>query len=74
MNVSINHGKVIKAFAVKKKHMKFTIQIIETLGRKVEIEAENYAEAKNEVERMYYDEEVVLTADNHTNTEFELVV
>lgn len=54
--------------------MKFTIQIIETLGRKVEIEAENYAEAKNEVERMYYDEEVVLTAENHTNTEFEQVV
>lgn len=74
MNVSIKPWQGDKALAVKKKHMKFTIQIIETLGRKVEIEAENYAEAKNEVERMYYDEEVVLTAENHTNTEFEQVV
>ena len=54
--------------------MKFTFTIIETLEKKVEVEAEDYNEAKNTVERMYYDEEVVLTADNHTNTEFELTI
>lgn len=54
--------------------MKFTFTIIETLEKKVEVEAEDYNEAKNEVERMYYDEKVVLTADNHTNTEFELTI
>lgn len=54
--------------------MKFTFTIIETLEKKVEVEAEDYNEAKNEVERMYYDEEVVLPADNHTNTEFELTI
>ena len=52
--------------------MKFTFTIIETLEKKVEVE--DYNEAKNEVKRMYYDEEVVLTADNHTNTEFELII
>lgn len=51
--------------------MVYKIEIIETLSKTVEIEAEDYTEAKNEVERMYNDEEVVLTADNHTNTEFE---
>ena len=54
--------------------MKFTFTIIDTLEKKVEVEAEDYNEAKNEVKRMYYDEEVVLTADNHTNTEFELII
>ena len=48
--------------------MVYKIEIIETLSKTVEIEAED------EVERMYNDEEVVLTADNHTNTEFELII
>lgn len=50
--------------------MVYKIEIIETLSKTVEIEAEDYTEAK----RMYNDEEVVLTADNHTNTEFELII
>lgn len=54
--------------------MVYKIEIIETLSKTVEIEVEDYTEAKNEVERMYNDEEVVLTADNHTNTEFELII
>ena len=41
--------------------MVYKIEIIETLSKTVEIEAEDYTEAKNEVERMYNDEEVVLT-------------
>lgn len=54
--------------------MRFSFTIIETLEKKVEVEAEDYTEAKNEIERKYYDGEIVLTADNRTNTEFELII
>ena len=51
--------------------MKYTIDIIETLKKSVEIEADNCYEALDKVENMYNSQEIVLTADNFDNVHFE---
>lgn len=42
----------------------YTVFIHEILARSVDVEAESVEEAKAIVEKMYYDEEIVLTADD----------
>ena len=50
--------------------MKYTIDIIETLKKKVDIEADTYYEAVEKAEKMYHNSEVILTADDFDNVEF----
>lgn len=42
----------------------YTVFIHEILARSVDVKAESAEEAKEIVEKMYYDEEIVLTADD----------
>lgn len=50
--------------------MKFVVTIEETLEKAIEIDAENPFEAISKVQRMYADEEIVLSADDFVSTEF----
>lgn len=53
--------------------MKYQVEIIETLARTVEVEAESRREARDKVWELYGQEKVVLGADNHVGTELEVV-
>lgn len=48
--------------------MKYTVEITETLQRKIEVEAESCGEAVNEVMTRYRNGEIVLTADDYVET------
>lgn len=47
--------------------MKYKIEILETLSDIIEIDAKNKEEAIKKVEKMYYDQDIVLGADNFDN-------
>lgn len=50
---------------------KFVIDIVETLILDVEVEAEDWQEAVNKVQDMYYNQEIrSLGAEDHVETEF----
>lgn len=49
----------------------FTIAIRETLIKTVTVEAETYDEALEKVENMYWNEEIILTSEDHVDTEFD---
>lgn len=51
--------------------MKYTVEITETLQRRIEVEAENCGEAVNKVMSRYRNGEFVLTADDYTDTAFK---
>lgn len=52
--------------------MKFTFDYEETLTRRVVIDAENLAEAINEIERRINDEEIVLDAEDFAGGEIRM--
>lgn len=52
---------------------KFIVCITETLQKKVEIEAENYEEAIDKVQEMYYNEDIVLNSCDYLTTEFDTI-
>lgn len=49
---------------------KYKITITETLEREVEVEAPDWNHALDIVEESYWNGDVVLTADDHTDTDF----
>ena len=44
--------------------MKYSVEVKETLSRLVEVEAESMNEAREITEKLYRNEEIVLTADD----------
>lgn len=55
--------------------MKYIVQISETLVKRVEVEADNYEEARYKVENDYYNNDIELTADDYVDgsVQFEIV-
>ena len=49
----------------------FEITITERLIKTVEVEAENYSQAVQIVRDRYFEEDIVLTADDYFDTEFD---
>lgn len=49
---------------------KYTITIVETLCRDITVDADNTMDAIDKVRDMYYNEEIVLDASDHFDTEF----
>lgn len=50
--------------------MKYQYKIVETLARVIEIEADDSEKAWEKLEDMYYNGDVVLSADDFENVEF----
>ena len=59
-------GRVI----MEKKKKKCCVTIVETLEVAVYVYAESEEQAHELVSNMYYDQEIILTEDNHETTEF----
>ena len=55
--------------------MKYIVQVSETLVKRVELEADNYEEARYQVENDYYNNNIELTADDYVDgsVQFEVV-
>ena len=53
--------------------MKYNVEIIETLARSVEVEANTSEEAESNVREMYRKGAIVLSADDHIDTQFEVI-
>ena len=55
--------------------MKYIVQISETLVKRVEVEADNYEEARYKVENDYYNNDIESTADDYVDgsVQFEIV-
>ena len=53
--------------------MKYRVQIIETLGRTIEIEAESDIDATAIIADRYNNEEIILNADDFQNAEIEVM-
>lgn len=52
--------------------MKYKMGITEELHKTVEIEADSETEARTKIEEMYRNEDIVLTADDYSNTYIEI--
>nr|DAF63623.1 MAG TPA: DpnD/PcfM-like protein [Podoviridae sp. ctz6O13] len=52
---------------------KYEILVIETLQKKVMVEASSSEEAKQKVKDLYYDEEIVLSENDFLEVIFEVV-
>lgn len=52
---------------------KFTVRIVETLSRDVEVEAASEDEAIQKIEKKYTDAEIVLDSSDHSGTDMEIV-
>jgi hypothetical protein len=50
---------------------KYIIEITETLKRQIDVEAEDYFEAVDKAEEIYKKQEVILTADDFYDVQFE---
>ena len=50
---------------------KYQVEVVETLSRVVEVEADNYEEAEDEVTKMYDNEEIVLDWQDLVSTEYK---
>lgn len=55
------------------KMKKYNVEIEETLSKIISIESETKEEAISKVEEMYDNEEIVLTADDYIDTEFNVI-
>lgn len=51
--------------------MEYTLEITETLKKKVKVEASSYKDARKKVDEMYNDEQIVLSADDFYGYEIE---
>lgn len=49
---------------------KYAVEITETLNKIVVVKADSFAEAKEMVEDAYYNNKIILTADNYVETNF----
>lgn len=65
--------KVGTATNINQKHtnMKYTVVIVETLSRKVEVDAADAQEAKQIIAEQYNNEQIVLSADDFYGYEIE---
>ena len=52
---------------------KYKLYVEERLCREVEVEASEEDEALEKVQKMYKDEEIILSADDHVETNIDLV-
>lgn len=52
---------------------KYVVSIYETLVKNIEVEAEDYSDAIQKVKERYNNEEIVLSADDYLDTEFDCV-
>ena len=52
---------------------KYKIEIIETLSRTVEIEADSETDAVVKLSEAYHEEELILNSSDHIGTEFKVV-
>ena len=50
---------------------KYQVEVVETLSRVVEVEADNYEEAEDEVTKKYDNEEIVLDWQDLVSTEYK---
>lgn len=51
----------------------YKYRITETLVREVYVQGNTIADAGQRIQRMYDEEDIVLTSDNHVHTHFQLV-
>ena len=54
--------------------MKYNVEISETLARTLEVEASSAEEAESKVREMYRSGAIVLSAEDHIDTRFEVIV
>lgn len=52
---------------------KYSVEIIETLSKTIEIEADSEAEANVILSQRYHDEDIILDSSNHISTEFKVL-
>lgn len=52
---------------------KFTVEITETLQKQIEIEATSATEAKIKIITLYKQGDIVLSADDHTGTDIDVI-
>ena len=52
---------------------KFKIQVIETLSKVIEVEANSEVEANVILSQKYHDEEIILDSSDHLSTEFKIL-
>ena len=52
---------------------KYVVSIYETLVQNIEVEAEDYSDAIKKVKEKYNNEEIVLSADDYLDTEFDCI-
>ena len=55
---------------MSEKKKKYCVTIVETLEVAVSVFAESEEQAHELVSNMYYDQEIILTEENHETTEF----
>ncbi len=53
--------------------MKYKVEITEYLQKTIEVEADNEDDALEKVESAYYNEEIVLSADDFTGKEMKVL-
>jgi|TARA_Y100000004_G_C8929366_1_gene419208 hypothetical protein len=52
---------------------KFKIEVIETLSKVIEVEANSEVEANVILSQKYHDEEIILDSSDHLSTEFKVL-
>lgn len=52
---------------------KFKVQVIETLSKVIEVEANSEVEANVILSQKYHDEEIILDSSDHLSTEFKVL-
>ncbi len=52
---------------------KYNVEIIETLSKVIEVEANSEAEANVILSQRYHDEEIILDSSDHISTEFKVL-
>lgn len=64
-------GEAATNINLKHTNMKYTVVIVETLSRKVEVDAADAQEAKRIIAEQYNNEQIVLSADDFYGYEIE---
>ena len=50
--------------------MEYNVEIVETLSRTIAVNADNAADAESKAREKYRNSEIVLSGDDHVNTDF----
>lgn len=53
---------------------KFNVEILETLSKLIEVEAETKEDAISKVREMYFKSEIVLSADEFVDSDFKILI